>query len=281
MRLHSRVRPPFMLAIAFCAFVVVATGFAAVPAEAADGDAAVSQGFQAASNDSAIVSGALVSLKSGNTSTVIPANTDNASNLVGVINKTTLLALSGSSDQVQVAIVGDTPTLVSDINGPIEAGDKITASPINGVGMKATANAEIVGVAQQTFDTHTAKTETINDKGGHAHTVHIGTVTAQISISYYLAPTSNVLPPFLQNLANSIAGKPVSVIRILVACVLLLLASIGIFILLYTAIHSGIISIGRNPLAAHAINRGLISVGLTTLLILAFALVAAYVILAV
>ena len=281
MRVHARVRLLSMLAVTLCGFLVAMGGFGGGRVRAAGGDAAVSQGFQAATNDSAVVNGALVSLKSSSTSTVTPANTDNAGNLVGVINKTTLLALSGTSDQVQVAIVGDTPTLVSDINGPIKAGDKITASPINGVGMKATANTEIVGIAQQNFDTTSAKTETINDKNGRGHTVRIGTLTTQVSISYYLAPTSNVLPPFLQNLANSIAGKPVSVMRILVACVLLLLASIGIFILLYTAIHSGIISIGRNPLAAHAINRGLISVGLTTLLILAFALVATYVILAV
>ena len=268
----------------FAAFVVVVSLAACVVSarvSAAQSNAAVSQGFQGSASDNSIVGGAIVSLKSGNSSVVTGADTQNANSMIGVVNTKATLALSASSSQVPVVIAGTTPVLVSDINGAVQTGDKITASPITGVGMKATTDAEVVGIAQQNFDAGAARGQAVTDRSGAAHTVHIGAITAQISVAYYIAPSNNILPPFLQNLANSIAGKPVSVVRILVACVLLLLASIGIFILLYTSIHSGIISIGRNPLAAHAINRGLATVGLTTLLILAFALVATYIILAI
>jgi len=242
--------------------------------------AAVSQGFQGDASAN-LVAGAVVSL-AGDGSTVIRAATvQTASSLVGVVNSKAVLALSAANNQVQVVIAGYTPELESDINGSIQAGDKITASPLAGIGMKAATDAEIIGVAQQNFDAQAAQSKTITDRDGKSHTIHIGTITAQINVAYYVAPSNTVLPPFLQGLANSIAGKPVSVVRILIACVLLLMASVGIFILLYTSIRSGIISIGRNPLAAHAINRGLATVGLTTLLILAFALVATYVILAI
>ena len=276
-------RPQYKKIISFClaasALTLISLGFG--HAARAESGTAVSQGFQGDTSNSALVAGAVVSLAGDGSTVVKPATVQTASSLLGVVNSRAVLALSGTGNQVQVVIAGNTPTLVSDINGTIEAGDKITSSPISGVGMKATTDTEIVGIAQQNFDAANAKSQTITDRGGKPHTIHIGTISAQINIAYYVAPSSSVLPPFLQGLANSIAGKPVSVVRILIACMLLLLASLGIFILLHTSIRSGIISIGRNPLAAHAINKGLATVGLTTLLILAFALVTTYVILAI
>jgi hypothetical protein len=85
----------------------------------------------------------------------------------------------------------------------------------------------------------------------------------------------------VQGLANNIAGRPVSLMRILVCSILLLLAFVITAALLYTSIRSGIISIGRNPLAAGAIRRGLIQICAAVFLILALVLLASYIILTV
>lgn len=238
----------------------------------------ISRGFS--TKGDGIVQTALVSTASDSSNTVELANLKNVNRLSGVVSKASLVELSqDKTKQVQVALSGTAYALVSDINGTIRAGDKITVSPISGVGMLTTADAQIVGTASTGFTGKNAKTMTVKDKAGKSHTVHVGAIPIQISIAYYVVPTSKLLPPFLQNLANNIAGRPVSVARILLGSVLLLLAFVSIFALIYTSVRAGLISLGRNPLAAGAIQRSLVGVAVTTLLIFAFSLLATYLIL--
>jgi hypothetical protein len=238
----------------------------------------ISRGF--GTKGGGIVQAALVSTVSDSSNTVELSTLKNANRLSGVVSKTSLVELSqDKTKQVQVALSGTAYALVSDINGTIRAGDKITISPINGVGMLTTTDAQIVGTAGTAFTGKDAKTMTVKDKGGKPHTVHVGAIPIQISIAYYVVPTSKLLPPFLQNLANNVAGRPVSVARILLGSVLLLLAFVSIFALIYTSVKAGLISLGRNPLAAGAIQRSLVGVAITTLLIFAFSLLATYLIL--
>jgi len=242
--------------------------------------AAVAQSFQTASN-SQVVAGALVSLTEDNS--IQPATADTAKQLVGVAAETPLLTLSGTGNdtEAQVVITGNTPVLVSDINGSIKTGDKITASPLAGIGMKATGDGNVIGVAQETFNASAGVAQKVKDRSGIERTVHVGQVAVSVNVSYYAAPTSQFLPPFLQKLANSVAGRPVSLVRALIACLLLILAIVIIATMLFGAIRSAITSIGRNPLASRAINRGLVQVIVASILILAFALLAVYLILAV
>lgn len=237
----------------------------------------ISRGFQ--TKDKKIVQAALVSATSGSTDVEL-ATLKNSNRLAGVVTKASLLELSDNKKgAVQVALSGAAIALVSDINGSIRAGDKITISPINGIGMLAASDSQIVGTAATSFNVKDAKTEAITDKSGKRHTVHIGSIPIQVSVAYYVAPTNKLLPPFLQSLANSVAGRPVSATRILFGSVLLLFAFISIFALIYTSVRAGLISLGRNPLAANAIQRGLVGVGITTLLVLVFTLLATYLIL--
>jgi hypothetical protein len=238
----------------------------------------ISRGFL--TQDKSAVVGSLVSTSSASSTNIELANLDNTNRLTGIVAKTSLVELSDSKqNEVQVAMSGTAMGIVSDINGSIRAGDKITVSPIDGVGMLATNDGEIVGTAATDFATKGAHTKVITDKSGKQHTVHIGSIPIQISIAYYVAPTSRFLPPFLQNLANDIAGRPVSVTRILFGSVLLMLAFIAIFALIYTSVRSGLISLGRNPLAAGAIQRSLVGIAITTILIFVFSLTATYLIL--
>jgi hypothetical protein len=64
---------------------------------------------------------------------------------------------------IRVAMVGRVPVIVSLENGAINQGDRITASSIGGIGMKATRPGTIVGTAIQTFGSATSTPEVICD----------------------------------------------------------------------------------------------------------------------
>lgn len=240
---------------------------------------AIAQSFTASSDKGEVVAGALVSVQPNNPRTVELATSDSAAQLAGVAAANPLVVIGGGIATAQVVLSGTTTVLVSDINGPIKVGDKITTSPIAGVGMLATSDTRIAGTAQTALDTHAAQARSVPDSSGHARTVHIGVVTLQVGVAAYQAPTSQFLPPFLQSLANAVAGRSVSLARVLICSLLLLFSFLSIAVLIYTAVRSAIISIGRNPLAAKAIRRGLYQVTLVALVILSAALLASYLIL--
>ncbi len=245
----------------------------------AESTAAISQGFKTTETD--LATGALVSLTSGSQNTIQLSNTDRVNQLIGVIGDKPLIELSNSDKEAQVVISGTTLTLVSDINGDIKTGDKVTASPISGVGMKANASSLVVGTAQSDLSSATTTQKTVNDKKGQPQSVKIGGVPVQINITYYVAPEDKnaFLPPFVQSLANAVAGKEVSPVRVLISSLVLVFGFISIAVLLYSSIRSSIISIGRNPLSEGAVRKSLFEVGATSLGILLVMLIAIYLVL--
>jgi hypothetical protein len=256
---------------------LIAASLTIMPAYAST-SAAVGQGFEADDGRGAIVAGAIVSFKADSRQVELTA-TDTADTIAGVAADDPLLAISSGEQEVQVVLSGSTGVLVSDINGDIHSGDKIAASPIAGVGMLATSDGRVVGVAKADFDTSQAQTKTITDTRGQSHTVRIGSIPLQVGLSYYQSESSGFLPPFVQSLANNIAGKEVSFVRILICLVLLLGALISLSVVVYSSVRSAMISLGRNPLASGNIRRSLYQVGLVTLGVWGGALVACYLIL--
>lgn len=244
----------------------------------AESNGAIAQGFTADNGMGDIVAGSIVSFKSGSRSVEL-ATSDSADRLAGIADKNPLLVISGGNTEAQVVLNGSTAVLVSDINGAIHAGDKITASPVAGVGMIASSDTRIVGTAQTDFDVSKADTRSVTDVSGKSHTIHIGSIPIQVGLAYYTPPGSNFLPPFLQNFANSIAGKQVSLVRITFVAVLLLFTLISLGILISSTIRSAMLSLGRNPLAASSIRKSLYQVGAVTVAVLAGALLASYLIL--
>lgn len=247
----------------------------------AQGVSSIAQGFQ--TTDTNIVSGALVSLKSNTPNTVELSNSETIDRLVGVAGEKSLLELSNGASGVQVVTNGITPALVSDINGEIRTGDKITASPIAGVGMRATASTVVIGTAQSNLSGSKTETRTVTDKSGKKKDVKIGAISVQVDKVFYEAPDdqSSFLPPAFQDIANSVAGRQVSPIRVLVAALLVLFLFGAVTILLYSAVRSSIISIGRNPLSENAVRKSLMEVGLTVIGVFAFTVIVIYLILTV
>jgi hypothetical protein len=272
----KKIRPVWLLSLLVAPVLVL---LSLSSASAAESTAAISQGFKTSEND--LAAGALVSLTGGSQSTVQLSNTDRVNQLIGVIGDKPLIELSNNDKEVQVVISGTTLTLVSDINGDIKSGDKITASPINGVGMKANSSALVVGTAQSDLSAVTTTQKTINDKRGQPQTVKVGAVPVQVNVTYYVAPEDKnaFLPPFLQSIANSVAGKDVSPVRVLVSTLVLIFGFLSIAVLLYSSIRSSIISIGRNPLSEGAVRKSLFEVGATALGILLVMLIAIYLVL--
>jgi hypothetical protein len=243
--------------------------------------ASLSQGYRA---DAAINRGSIVSLKNDST-TVEEANSERLEGLLGVViaGQEALINLSSQDSTVQVATSGLAETLVSTINGEIKIGDRITASPINGVGMKATTSARIVGVAQSelTDATSGAVSYEVKDRDGSTKTVFVGRAAVLLDISYYVAGTGDertVIPKVIQDLSDAIAGKRVSTTRIIVSGVLMTLALVLVVVLVYGAVKSSIISIGRNPLSQPEVRRSLLQVVAISIGVLLAAIVSIYLI---
>jgi hypothetical protein len=242
---------------------------------------AISQDYQ--SNTSGITAGELLSLSSASSSTVEPANsTTNVSSLIGVAADKPLLELSGKGKRsVQVVVGGTSSALVSDINGPVKVGDKITASPISGVGMKAISSAEVVGIAQADLASVQTVTRSVAGKDGKQVNIKIGQLPIAVVVEYYSisaasGTASSFVPPFLQSIANQLTGKQVSPLRVLFGAVLLIMGFAAVTFMLYVAIRSGIISIGRNPLAEAALRKGLVDVIIAALGVLTVTAVVVY-----
>jgi hypothetical protein len=227
--------------------------------------------------------GSLVSLQKDTSDHVVAAHTHNVDSLLGVVisSSNSLLSLSGGQDnQVQVATSGTLQVLASTINGPIYRGDHITASPISGVGMKATGNVRIIGTAQGDLTDASGTKQAYKDSEGHEQTTVLGEIPVLVNVSYYFKePDKTIVPSAIQNIANSLAGKPVSTLPILISAGIFIIMLIVVVSIIYSMIHSSIISVGRNPMSQSAIYRDLIQLSGLVLVILAVGLIAIYMIL--
>jgi hypothetical protein len=230
--------------------------------------AAIAQSFE--TDESKVVEGALVSLQPGKPGSVELASASNAHQLVGVVGKDPLIELGGGNGNVQVITNGTALALVSDLDGEVKTGDKITASPILGIGTKASSGVMVVGTAQADLSSVKTTEHFITDTDGQVHTVKIGLIPTQVSVAFFSEPGSKTyVPEFLQELANSVAGRQVSPLKVIIAVLILILSFVSIAVLLYAAVKSSIISIGRNPLSASSVRKGLLQASLAVIGILA------------
>lgn len=227
--------------------------------------------------------GAIVSLQKDASDYVVSSNTANANNILGVVvgEDNSLLSLSdGQSNQIQVATTGLVQVLVSDINGPIVSGDQITSSPINGVGMKATANTKVVGTAQDSLSASHGSESSYTDKTGRKHKILLGEIPVLVNPSFfYKQPDKTIIPATVQNLANALAGKTVSTLPIVISAGIFIVTLIIVASIIYSMIHGSIISVGRNPMSQAAIYRNLVQLSGLIILILAVSVVSIYLVL--
>lgn len=243
------------------------------------GSDAFAQNFNSDVDSSKLVTGAIVTGVPNKPNYIDLATTDNANQLIGVIDTLPLVSLSSGDRKVPVILTGSTTAFVSDINGLVKNGDKITASPIAGVGMLATSSGQIVGTAKSDFKENAGDSRKITDKKGVTRTIHIQKLPVQVGVAYYSAPGSNILPPFIQDIADGIAGKPVPLIRIIFGMVILFIALTFTIVMTYSSTKSTVSALGRNPLGSTQIMRGQYRSILMAFVIIGCALIAAYLLL--
>lgn len=241
-----------------------------------------------------LIKGSLVSFAPNSTTNVEASNQDNAQSLVGVVVQpdSSLVAVVQPQDQAEVAISGTVPTLVSTINGDIKKGDKISVSPISGVGQKASGGVKIVGVANQDFSSvakQDIQTKKVTDKAGNIKDVYITTLNLAVSVGDDPATAQSDkdkadsnqsgIASAIKNLANDVAGHSVSTTQIVLSFFVALIAVVAIAVLVYGTIKNGIQATGRNPLAKPAIFEAVAQVMLMVVIISLVTVIGIYLIL--
>lgn len=213
---------------------------------------------------------------------LILANQENVSRLFGVVvlPGDSAIRLQEQGEKTYVSTVGEAPTFVSDINGVISAGDKLTASPISGVGMKALAGDAVLGIALRAFNSETAQQEgvkQIQDAEGKPISVNIGTIPAQIQIAQGDGGGAISL---ITDFGERLAGKPVSASRLYTALVIFVVTTLIAGSILFGTFRSAITSLGRNPLSQRSVFRGVGIIIIVSLAIFAVGFLGAYLVLA-
>lgn len=232
-----------------------------------------------------LIRGSLVARNEEDDTLVDGANLENLSRLFGIVVRSNESAVTLSTDTtgVYVATTGRYEILVSTVGGDIKSGEYITASAIDGIGMKAGTTQElIIGQALQDFEISNPDavltTTTVTTPDGKTENVVIGRILADLDVKRN-PRLSQSAPELIVRFSELIAGKPVSLLRVYAAmAVLLVTAGLG-GSMLYAGIKSSITAIGRNPLSKRSIMKGLLQVVGTSLAIFVSGFFAIYLIL--
>ena len=269
---------PTRLSLALTSFAVLLTLAILSPVPALALSTYIAESY---TSEEALPMSSIVSLKENASDSVVATNTGNVDTMIGVVidrSDASISVSNGKDKQVQVAKNGTLQVLVSDINGTVEQGDYVTGSPINGVGMRATGSTKVIGIAQNSLTNGVAQKIKGND--GVEQNVKVGTVTILVSVSGYIEKSENsFIPRPVQEIANTLAGRTVSALPILLSLGVFLVTLIVVTIIIYSMVRNGIISVGRNPLSSSAIYRNVIQLSVLVLGILVGAGVIIYFIL--
>lgn len=255
--MHRRLR----ILIAVAALLAVA-GFAFSPVLA---DAGADQGLvHSYGSDMNVRLGMLVALSAKDPNKVEPLTLSNVNDMFGVAISPSdaPITISGDSGtQVYVATSGQYDVLVSNQNGIVKAGDYISISALNGIGMKASDDQPtILGRAAADLSSNNILQNNVKVKADNGdQTVSIGVVPVTVAIAgnpNFGHGTGN-LPGFLQIASDNIAAKPVAASRVYAGIAVLLITAFISGAVLYSGVRGSLLSIGRNPLARHSILGGL------------------------
>jgi hypothetical protein len=257
----------FFLAVFFLCAISVPAGAVSYPVE------------RSTANGETLASGTIV-VAADSPGVVRPARIHEGQYLFGVVTPATDASVASST--VGVASSGVISALVSDMNGQVKRGDRITISSIAGVAMKATESGWMVGIAQSDFtaSSRAAIQEQVVSSSGEKKTVSIKELPVLFSVSYYNADSnrSGIEGSFLGSL-EAVAGRTVSPTRASLAVIVFAVAMILLVTLVYGSVNMSIVSIGRNPLAHVQIVASLVKVLVTTVVVIVVALAVIYLIL--
>lgn len=199
-----------------------------------------------------IPKGALITQANNNSETVQLANNKSPYGFLGVVTK-------GGQTTVLVAQSGVVGMLVSNINGSINTGSKLTLSTLSGIAVKYNGQGPVIGIARSSFNGTgmNVANKVIKGPNGNSHDVKIGAITASIDINANYNNQKSLLPTSPAALAGttlgSFVGHQISSTRVFISLIVLGVGLLLVIIVFFVAVTNGIKAISRNPLAAQLI----------------------------
>lgn len=248
------------------------------------GTQAIAEGY---SSNTPLQLGMIVRLDKHQPTYVVPLEQNNIKAMLGVVvsasDEAITLGTNSTTQQVFVTNFGQHNVLVTNQNGPIKVGDYITISNLSGVGMKADESEPIVlGQAAGNFDgvNNVLSTSVLISGTKKKTNVSVGSIPVDISIGNNpLAQGPKGLPAFLYKITKFATNKSVSATRVYISMLIVVAGVLLSVTIIYSGVKSGIISLGRNPLAKKAISGSLVRVVLAGIMVFAISLGAAYAVL--
>lgn len=238
--------------------------------------ASIAEGF---SSSQELPLGTVVSVSQFDPGKVEPTNVNNASFIAGIASSPDggLVTLGEQAGQAFVTINGDSPVLVSDLNGEVREGDLLGPSIISGVAQRTTVveGGPVLGVALGDFNKDSTKTERVNGRE-----VAIGLVPMRLLLTEVAGRQEGEIP-FLQKIGVAVTGSNVSTIRLIIASIIFVTVLFISGVIMFTSIRGTFDSVGRNPLASETIFKHLIHVTVVSSTVLIIGLAAAYLVVAV
>lgn len=267
-------------------FSIAAILAVAAPVFAVDYGGGSVQGYSA---ERPIDYGTIVTLADRDQRRVAVVSQSELQNMFGVVVDPQILPIRLSSEGLQnetyVAVSGTYNVVVSNQGGDINAGDYITLSSLNGVGMEAgTEEASVFGRAVGSFNENSVirGSAQVKDVDGNLISeVKLGSIpiTIEIQSNPNEKSTEVNVPEVLKRVGQAIAEKEVSAIRIYISMAITAVSLITALVVLYVGVRSSVISIGRNPMSKKSILRALLEIILTSAVILVIGLFAVYLLL--
>ena len=239
----------------------------------------ISRGYQ--TQDTSLMPGMLVSLDPNSTDNlpiVERATEENIQSIIGVATtvEESSITVASSGQTVFVESEGEVRAYISDLNGQINQGDQLTISPLRGILAGANDDSKIIlGTALEDFPLDGLQTREIETNEGVKST-NIALMRINLSTKHVNGSQAD---SSLERLGQSVAGKDVSEIRVIVASVIFLLVLFAEGGILYGSTSSAVTSLGRNPLAGQVIRRQLIQVMFAAFGVLVIGLLSIYLIL--
>jgi hypothetical protein len=251
----------------------------------------VTQGYGAAEP---LQTGMIVQLKPGSdkdtdksSAKVTALIQENELQMLGVVvasNDSPVSLSDPEEQQVFVATSGQYSVLVSTQNGIIKAGDYISISSLKGVGMKSDGKHRVVlGKALQNFsDGANASSRVVLKTGDSKTQVALGRILVDVGIARNPAYSGDYIagvPQVLTRAAQAVTGKPLTALR-LYACMAVLFVSLAVAGgILFAGARSGMMAVGRNPMAKKSIFKSMITVVLMAIIVVTVGVIAVYLLL--
>ncbi len=232
----------------------------------------ISKGYK--TTDSALVTGMAAALSANSTETerlVEPATATNSERFVGIVTTVSdnLVAFSGNPTDVLVATEGEVSVYVSNLNGDIKKGEFVSISPLRGILMRSDDNREnrVVAVALQDFSEIETEDRQIETTSGNQN-YKVGKLTVEVSQSIMATATAETEKSALVLAGESLTGRTVNQIQVIAALIIFAVILIIEGSIIYGAIHSTMMALGRNPLAKKAVFKQLLQVSWIALVVL-------------